>query len=172
MKFKLNHILLFQFIAILLLAVSCGRDDESLQRIDQILNIYMKSSTNPDLLNAKKSGSYTSYSVNDMLGDKDNSPVSIPLKMRQDSIYYMDYLAGAKRKKLDSSGTTYYSRMQVTLNQVINNTTQAVAVDMLEIHYRNTPEAFQVSQVLYNSVPVFSKDAGTPNSINNVTVTK
>lgn len=151
--------------------ISCGSDDDSLQRIDQIMNIYMKSDTNPDLLNAKKNGSYTSFSVNDMLGDKAVSPVSIPLRMRQDSIFYMDYLAGAKRKKFDSAGTTYYSRMELTLNKTVNNTTQSVK-DILEIRYRNTPEVFQVSEVLYNTKSIFSKDAGTPNSINNVTITK
>lgn len=162
------------FLYILLLScviISCGSDDNSLQRIDQILNIYMKSDTNPDLLNAKKSGSYTSFSVNDMLGDKAVSPVNIPLKMRQDSIFYMEYLAGAKRKKFDSAGTTYYSRMELTLNKTVNNTTQSVK-DILEIHYRNTPEAFQVSEVLYNTQSVFSKEAGAPNSINNVTIIK
>ncbi|WP_347217315.1 hypothetical protein [Chryseobacterium sp.] len=162
------------FLYILLLScvvISCGSDDDSLQRIDQIMNIYMKSDTNPDLLNAKKNGSYTSFSVNDMLGDKAVSPVSIPLRMRQDSIFYMDYLAGAKRKKFDSAGTTYYSRMELTLNKTVNNTTQSVK-DILEIRYRNTPEVFQVSEVLYNTKSIFSKDAGTPNSINNVTITK
>lgn len=163
------------FLYILLLScvvISCGNDDNSLQRIDQILNIYMKSDTNPDLLNAKKSGSYTSFSVNDMLGDKAVSPVNIPLRMRQDSIFYMEYLAGAKRKKFDSAGTTYYSRMTITLNQTVNNTSQPVDTDTLEIRYRNTPEIFQVSEVLYNTQSVFSKEAGAPNSINNVTIIK
>ena len=132
----------------------------------------MKSDTNPDLLNAKKSGSFTSYSVNDMLGDKDNSPVTtMPLRMRQDSVYYIEYIAGAKRKKFDSAGTTYYSRMAVTLIKTVNNAPQSVT-DILEIHYRNTPEAFQVSEVLYNTKSVFSKESGAPNSINNVTIIK
>ncbi|WP_336963635.1 hypothetical protein [Chryseobacterium contaminans] len=164
------------FLYILLLsgvAISCGSDDDSLQRIDQILNIYMKSDTNPDLLNAKKSGSFTSFSVNDMLGDKENSPVTtMPLRMRQDSVYYIEYIGGAKRKKFDSAGTTYYSRMALTLNRTVNNAPQPVVTDILEIRYRNTPEVFQVSEVLYNNKSVFTKGAGTPNSINNVTITK
>ncbi|AZA91447.1 Uncharacterised protein [Chryseobacterium nakagawai] len=168
MKNIFLYILLFSCVVI-----SCGQDEESLQRIDQIMNIYMKSDTNPDLLNAKKSGSFTSYSVNDLLGDKDNSPVTtIPLRMRQDSVFYIEYIAGAKRKKFDSAGTTYYSKMAVTLNRTVNNTPQAVTTDILEIHYRNSPELFQVSEVLYNTKSVFSKEFGTPNSINNVTITK
>ncbi|OCA78509.1 hypothetical protein BBH99_08260 [Chryseobacterium contaminans] len=164
------------FLYILLLSgvvISCGSDDDSLQRIDQILNIYMKSDTNPDLLNAKKSGSFTSFSVNDMLGDKENSPVTtMPLRMRQDSVFYIEYIGGAQRKKFDSAGTTYYSRMALTLNRTVNNAPQPVVTDILEIRYRNTPEVFQVSEVLYNNKSVFTKGAGTPNSINNVTITK
>ncbi|RXM50920.1 MULTISPECIES: hypothetical protein [unclassified Chryseobacterium] len=163
------------FLYILLLScvvISCGSDDDSLQRIDQIMNIYMKSDTSPDLLNAKKSGSFTSFSVNDMLGDKDNSPVtSISLRMRQDSVFYIEYIAGAKRKKFDSAGINYYSRMALTLNKTVNNTTQSVT-DILEIHYKKTPELFQVSEVLYNTKSVFTKELGAPNSINNVTIVK
>lgn len=161
----------WSILMIMSVLISCKSDDESLQRIDQIMNIYMKNSTNPDLLNAKKPGSYTAFSVNDMLGDKDISPVTIPLKMTTDSLFYMEYISGAKRKKLDSAGTTYYSQMQLTLSRNVNNATETT-VDQLEIHYRNTPTVFQVSEVLYNKKPVFSKEEGTPNSINVVTVTK
>lgn len=165
--------IVFGLLVIAFALVSCKSDDDSLQRIDQILNIYMKSDTNPDLLNAKKSGSFTSFSVNDMLGDNVSSPVTtIPLRMRQDSVYYIEYIAGAKRKKFDSAGTTYYSRMAVTLNRTVNNAQQPVVTDILEIHYRNSPEIFQVSEVLYNTKSVFTKESGTPNSINNVTITK
>ncbi|UHO38538.1 hypothetical protein H5J24_24080 [Chryseobacterium capnotolerans] len=164
--------IVFGIMVILFALTSCSQDEESLQRIDQIMNIYMRSDTNPDLLNAKKSGSFTSFSVNDMLGDKDNSPVTtIPLRMRQDSVFYIEYLAGAKRKKFDSSGVNYYSKMRITLNRTVNNATES-DTDTLEIHYRNTPELFQVSEVLYNSESVFSKESGAPNSINNVTITK
>ncbi|PKF72963.1 hypothetical protein [Chryseobacterium sp. PMSZPI] len=164
--------IVFGILCIVFAVISCKReDDDSLQRIDQILNIYMKSSTNPDLLNSKRAGSYTGYSVNDLLGDKDISPVTIPLKMTTDSIFYMEYISGAKRRKFDSAGTTYYSRMQLTLNKTVNNATQST-LDTIEIRYRNTPLAFQVSQVLYNRKLMFSKDAGAPNSINVVTITK
>jgi hypothetical protein len=46
--------------------VSCKSDDDSLQRIDQLLNIYVKNSAGQDLLNSKKTGSYTGFSVNDI----------------------------------------------------------------------------------------------------------
>ncbi|UEQ74875.1 hypothetical protein [Chryseobacterium arthrosphaerae] len=161
----------WSILIIVFALISCKSDDESLQRIDQVMNIYMKSNTNPDLLNAKKSGSYTAYSVNDMLGDRDISPVSIPLKMRPDSTFYMEYISGAKRRKLDSAGTMYYSRMRLTLSRNVNNAPENT-FDTLEIRYRNSLEVFQVSQVLYNRKLMFSKEAGEANSINEVTIVK
>lgn len=157
--------------------ISCKSDDDSLQRIDQVLNIYMRNSAGQDLLNSKKAGSYTGFSVNDIFGAKDNSPVSIPLKMTTDSVFYMEYLAGAKRRRLDSispenpgTGTSYYSRMQMTFTK--NTNVNDNVIGTLEIQYRNTPTVFQVSKVLYNGNVVFSKDADAPTSINTVTITK
>ncbi|WP_213277366.1 hypothetical protein [Chryseobacterium indologenes] len=157
--------------------VSCKSDDDSLQRIDQVLNIYMKNSAGQDLLNSKKAGSYTGFSVNDIFGTKDISPVSVSLRMTTDSLFYMEYLAGAKRRRLDSispdqpgTGNSYYSRMQITYTKSTNVADNVI--DTLEIQYRNTPTVFQVSKVLYNRVPVFSKDADAPTSINTVTITK
>lgn len=158
--------------------ISCGSDEESLQRIDQVLNIYMKNSNQQDLLNSRKAGSYTGYSVNDLQGSKDISPVTIPLRMRTDSVFYMEYIGGAKRIKLDStspanpgSGNAYVSKMAITLTKTVNNTVEST-VDRLEIHYRKSPTLFQVSEVLYNGQLQFSKEAGAPTSINNVTITK
>ncbi|KAA2216172.1 hypothetical protein [Chryseobacterium sediminis] len=157
--------------------VSCKSDDDSLQRIDQVLNVYMKNSAGQDLLNSKKNGSYTGFSVNDIFGTKDIAPVSISLRMTTDSLFYMEYLAGAKRRRLDSispdqpgTGTSYHSKMQITYTKSTNASDNVI--DTLEIQYRNTPTVFQVSKVLYNKVQVFSKDADAPTSINTVTITK
>jgi len=157
--------------------VSCKSDDDSLQRIDQVLNIYMKNSAGQDLLNSKKTGSYTGFSVNDIFGTKDISPVSVSLRMTTDSLFYMEYLAGAKRRRLDSispdnpgTGNSYYSRMQFTFTKSTNVSDNVTGT--LEVQYRNTPTVFQVSKVLYDGVEVFSKDADAPTSINTVTITK
>lgn len=170
--------IVFGILVIVSALISCGQDEESLQRIDQILNIYMKSDTNPDLLNSKKAGSYTSYSVNDMFGTRDDSPVTIPLRMTTDSVFYMEYIAGAKRRRMDSvspsnpgTGNSYNSRMMVTLRKTVNNTTETT-VDTLEIQYRKSPILFQVSKVIYNGKEKFSKEADAPNSINTVTIVK
>ncbi|MGU3376709.1 hypothetical protein [Chryseobacterium sp. M5A1_1a] len=171
--------IVFGILIIVFAVTSCSRDDDSLQRIDQILNVYMKNgSNNQDLLNNKKTGSYTSYTVNDIFGDRDNSPVSIPLKMTTDSVFYMEYIAGAKRIKMDSvspsnpgTGNSYHSQMQITFVKTINNATETT-IDILEIQYRKSPTLFQVSKVLYNGKEEFSKDADAPNSINTVTIVK
>ncbi|QBA22111.1 hypothetical protein EU348_13290 [Chryseobacterium indologenes] len=157
--------------------ISCKSDDDSLQRIDQLMNIYIRNSAGQDLLNSKLTGSYTGYSVNDIFGTKDIAPINISLKMTTDSLFYMEYLAGAKRRRLDSispdqpgTGNSYYSRMKITYTKSTNASDNVI--DTLEIQYRNTPTVFQVSKVLYNRVPVFSKEADAPTSINTVTVTK
>lgn len=174
MKFKLNHIIVFKLIGILFLTVSCGSDEDSLQRIDQIMNFYMKNSAGQDLLNAKKAGSYTAYSVNDDNGATDASPVSIPLKMTTDSLYYFEYLSGAKRILMDSispENKTYHSNLTFSLSRTVDN--QVVTVtDAMEIRYRWTPSLFQVSEVLYNGQVVFSKTADEPNAINTFTIIK
>lgn len=174
MKFKLNHILILKFIAILFLTVSCGSDDDSLQRIDQIMNIYIKNSAGQDLLNAKKAGSYTSFSVNDVNGTTNVAPVSVPLKMTTDSLYYFEYIQGAKRIIKDSispENRTYKSNLTFSLNRIVDNQTVTVT-DAVEIRYRWTPSVFQVSEVLYNNQVVFTKAADAPNAINTITIIK
>ncbi|MDP9959007.1 hypothetical protein [Chryseobacterium lathyri] len=174
MKFKLNHILIFKLIVILFLTVSCGSDDDSLQRIDQVLNIYIKNSAGQDLLNAKKTGSYSSYTVNDVFGVANVAPVSVPLKVTTDSIYYFEYLRGAKRRTLDSlspDNRTYHSKLAFALSRTENNVV-ITTIDSMEIKYRWTPSVFQVSEVLYNNQVVFTKAADTPNAINTITIIK
>lgn len=167
----------FGILVVFCTLLSCKSDEDSLQRIDQILNIYMKNTAGQDLLNNKKPGSYTGYSVNDLFGDRVVSPISIPLKVTSDSLFYMVYIAGAKRRRLDSlspdnpgTGTSYYSRMEITFTKSTNVSDNVV--DTLEIQYRNTSTVFQISKVLYNRIQVFSKDADAPNSINTVTIVK
>lgn len=164
------------FVAVFAL-VSCKSDDDSLQRVDQVLNIYMKNSAGQDLLNNKLTGSYTGFSVNDVFGTKDISPVSISLRTSPESLFYMEYLAGAKRRRLDSispenpgTGNSYYSRMRITFTKSTNVSDNVIG--LLEVQYRNTPTAFQVSKVLYDGTEVFSKNADAPTSINTVTITK
>lgn len=164
----------FGILIILFVALSCTRDDDSIQRIDQIMNIYIKNSAGQDLLNSAITGSFIGYSVNDQNGTSDVAPVSIPLKMDTDSRYYMEYIAGAKRVTLDSvspENRTYRSNMVLSLRRTINNVTDTIN-DTMEIQYRWTPAVFQVSKVIYNGEVKFTKEADAPNSINTVTIIK
>lgn len=175
MKGKLNYNFIFQLIALLFVTVSCGSDDESLQRIDQVMNIYIKNgTTGQDLLNAEIPGSYTAYSVNDNNGTTDVAPVSVALKMSTDSQYYLEYIRGAKRVTQDSispDNRTYTSRMTFSLRRTVNSQ-EVVVQDVMDILYRWTPSVFQVAEVKYNNEVVFTKEADAPNAINTITIIK
>lgn len=174
MKLNLNHIFALKLIAVLCILFSCTRDDDSIQRIDQIMNIYIKNSAGQDLLNSKKAGSFIGYSINDQNGSKDITPVSIPLKMTTDSIYYMEYITGAKRVTKDSispDNRTYRSDLVFSLRRTVNNVPDTIN-DVMRIEYRWTPSVFQVSKVIYNGKVEFTKEANEPNSINVVTIVK
>jgi len=71
MKLKISILL-----SAIILLFSCQRDQEEMQSIDQVLKLYIKNSTNPDLLNPKIKGSYTSASLLDLLGPKDSLVIS------------------------------------------------------------------------------------------------
>ncbi|KIC62399.1 hypothetical protein [Chryseobacterium taiwanense] len=157
----------------LLTLLSCGSDDDSLQKIDQIFNLYIKDSSGKDLLNPTKVGSYTGVSWNDELADTDVATVSFSRKMLADSTYYAEYTAGATRVLYDDSdpeNKIYRSEIQVSLTKKTSETTTApVDIDTLEIYYRVNPSVFEVSKVYYNKVLKFSK---TPNEPNEVTIIK
>lgn len=163
-------------LVIVFALLSCrGDENDSLQRIDQIMNIYIKNSAGQDLLNSKKAGSFIGYSINDQNGTTDIAPVSIPLKMTTDSIYYMEYIAGAKRVTMDSispDNRTYRSDLVFSLRRTVNNVPDTIN-DAMRIEYRWTPTLFQVSKVIYNGEEVkFTKDGNESNSINVVTIVK
>jgi len=165
----------FWGILITLLALlSCSSgDDESLQNIDQIFNLYIKDSSGKDLLNPTKIGSYTGVSWNDELADTDIANVSFNRKMLADSTYYAEYTAGATRQLFDGSdpdNKIYRSEIQISLTKKLSETQNApVDIDTLEIYYRMNPSVFEVSKVYYNKVLKFSK---APNQPNVVTIIK
>ncbi|HEX7870710.1 MAG TPA: hypothetical protein VF455_11425 [Chryseobacterium sp.] len=152
---------------------SCGSDEDSLQKIDQLFHLYIKDSTGKDLLNPTKVGSFTGLSLNDELATKDNAPVTYSRKMLSDSTYYMEYLAGATRQFVEDSpdgSKIYKSEIEVSLIKKLSETQNApVILDKLEIFYRSSPNVFEVSKVLYNNQQVFTKIQDQPNE---VTITK
>lgn len=147
--------------------LSCGSDEDSLQKIDQLLNLYMKDSSGNDLLKPTEIGSYTGVSFVDRLAEKDNVSVSYSRKMLTDSTYYLEYLAGATRQFIEDTpdgNKIYKSEIQVSLTKKISDTqNDPVVQDKLEIFYRSSPTVFEVSKVLYNNQLVFTKVPDQPN---------
>ena len=147
--------------------LSCGSDEDSLQKIDQLLNLYIKDSSGKDLLKPTEIGSYTGVSFVDRLAEKDNVSVSYSRKMLTDSTYYLEYLAGATRQFVEDTpdgNKIYKSEIQVSLTKKISDTqNDPVVQDKLEIFYRSSPTVFEVSKVLYNNQLVFTKVPDQPN---------
>ena len=156
--FCLTIIIFFAFL-------SCRSNEDSVQRIDQVINLYIDS-LGQDMLNSKVPGSYTNSRMNDVYGLTDNAPVSFTIKKDADTISYVEYLAGAKRIGIDSSGTskTYESKVALFLTKKVNDSNR-VTNDTITIQYLSTPELFQVSKLWYNGVLQFTKVEGQPNTV-------
>ena len=158
---------IFFFLTIAFFGVlSCRNDDNAVQQIDQVLNIYIDSA-GKDMLNNKIAGSYTNIKWNDINGLTDNAPVNFNNKKDVDTLNFMEYLAGAKRIAIDStaSSKTYESKINLFLTRKVNDSTNSVGKDLMVIQYTSTPELFQVSKVYYNNILTFTKVVGQPNIV-------
>ena len=145
--------------------LSCRGDEESGQKIDQVINLYIDS-LGQDMLNVKVPGSYISSSMNDVYGLTDNAPVSFTIKKDADTINYIEYLAGAKRIGIDSIGSTktYESKVALRLTKKVNDV-NIITNDTVTIQYLSSPDIFQVSKIWYNGVLQFTKVEGQPNTV-------
>ncbi len=150
-----------------MLALGCRNSDEEVQQIDQIINLYIDSA-NIDMLNAKIEGAYTNVKMNDVYGLTDNAPVSFTMKKNQDTVNFIEYVAGAKRVLIDSSDVNekiYESKISLIFTRKVNDSITSTFNDILTINYQWTPNVFQVSKVWYNNVPQFIKVQGEPNIV-------
>ena len=145
--------------------LSCRSDEDSVQKIDQIINLYIDS-LGQDMLNTKLAGSYISSTMNDVYGLTDNAPISISIKKDADTINYIEYLAGAKRIAIDSTANskTYESKIALNLTKKIADANR-ITNDTMTIQYLSTPNLFQVSKIWYNGVLQFTKVEGQPNTV-------
>ncbi len=160
--------IVFGLLIIFCAFLSCRTDDDDVQRIDQILNIYMKNEAGRDLLHDTKDNTYFTYSMNDVNGIKDIAPVSSSLRATADSTLFIEYIAGARRIGLDTlnpDNKTYHSVITVSLIKRLNNTILDTINDRLEIQYRMTPTVFEVSKVYYNDTLRFTKQADASNVV-------
>ncbi|MCY0969787.1 hypothetical protein [Chryseobacterium wangxinyae] len=150
--------------------MGCRSDEDSIQKIDQIMSFYIQDANGKNLLIPNKIGSFTSVAMNDLLATTDNAPVSNSLKSISDSVSYIEYIAGATRQ-LESGGDSdnrmYRSQIRVALTKKLTDTTFAeVDNDTLQIFYHWTPSVFEVSRVLYNKseLPI-NKDSESRNVV-------
>ena len=155
----------FLLLAVFVVFLSCRSDEDSVQKIDQIINLYIYSLCQ-DMLNTKLAGSYISSTMNDVYGLTDNAPISISIKKDADTINYIEYLAGAKRIAIDSTANskTYESKIALNLTKKIADANR-ITNDTMTIQYLSTPNFFQVSKIWYNGVLQFTKVEGQPNTV-------
>ena len=155
----------FLTIIVFFALLSCRSDEDSVQKIDQVINLYIDS-LGQDMLNSKVPGSYMNSQMNDVYGLTDNAPVSFTIKKDADTISYIEYLAGAKRIGIDStaSSKTYESKVALFLTKKVNDSSK-VTNDTITIQYLSTPQLFQVSKIWYNGILQFTKVDGQPNSV-------
>ncbi|MFN3020799.1 hypothetical protein ACK1KB_07405 [Chryseobacterium sp. TY3] len=157
------------FIFSLLTLLACRSDDDVVQDIDQILNIYVKNAEGTDLLKPKVAGNYTSVALLDLLADTDQKPVNSSILINSDSIRYVEYVAGATRLIKDSinpDSKSYYSSMIMRFTKKITETQNSVDDDTIRIEYNWTPQKFEVSKMWHSKKLVFTKSDTQPNIVN------
>ena len=156
----------FTLLMVFFALISCRNDDRDVQKIDQIIHLYIDSA-GQDMLNSNIPGSYVNVQGNDEYGLVDSAPVNFSNKKDADTVNYLEYVAGARRIGIDSVGDNknYESKIALILTKKVNNTTNAVIKDILTIQYSSTPTSFQVSKVYYNNILKFTKVEGEPNIV-------
>ena len=156
----------FTLLMVFFALISCRNDDSDVQKIDQIIHLYIDSA-GQDMLNSNIPGSYVNVQGNDEYGLVDSAPVNFSNKKDADTVNYLEYVAGARRIGIDSVGDNknYESKIALILTKKVNNTTNAVIKDILTIQYSSTPTSFQVSKVYYNNILKFTKVEGEPNIV-------
>ena len=158
---------LFFFSVIAFFAfLSCRNDEDTVQKIDQIIQLYIDSA-DQDMLNTNIKGGYTNAKMNDVYGLTDTAPVNFSSKKDNDTASYIEYIAGARRIGIDSSGSskTYESKIALSFTKSITDSTSTTINDTMTVQYRLTPEIFQVSKIWYNSVLQFTKVSDEPNIV-------
>lgn len=147
--------------------VSCKGDEQEVQQIDQVINLYYKDAAGKDLLNPNLKDTFFNIKFSDLNGARDLVPItSFSVRKTIDTVNYIDYVDGAVRVLTDSINPemkTYRSDFVISLTKKTGETTVEVLEDDIRIEYSWTPRLFQVSKIFYNGELQFSKVAGQPN---------
>lgn len=146
-----------------LLVLSCRNQDDDIQQIDQVIQLFYKDASGKDLLASKKPYAYKTVVLKDLGGERDQIKLSGTfLKKGADSLSYIEYIAGAKRNLVSESsgGREYRSDIRLELTKDSAN----VDVDTLTVFYTWTLQLFQVKKMYYNRALIFTKTTGERNT--------
>ena len=148
--------------------LSCRNEENDVQKIDQVINIYMHNEDGVYLLNTRIKGGYTSVSGQDLNADRALQTISgFSVKKDKDTVAYIDYVAGATKLLKDSISSAekrYQSDFYLNLSKTVDKNT-VIDTDTVKIEYNWSPAVFQVSKIWYNQKLVFTKAEGQPNII-------
>ena len=154
------------FMLILTVLWSCRQDDDGLQKIDQVLQLYIKNNLGQDLLNSSSTGSFQNVTVKDIGGVRDQMSISgYTLRKDQNGQNYLEYIAGAKRNLTDSLSADHKKYRSDMILLLSKSSTDSVDIDTLSAFYDWKPQIFQIQTVNYNGKKIFTKTEGQQNIV-------
>lgn len=140
------------------LLLSCrGESIEDLQRVDQVLNIYVKNAAGEDLLNTALANSYYSIEFKDMQAEYDRVAISLTKKQDANGIYYYEYIVGAKRVLQPNATDALKTYKSIIAVQYRLTTTSDMEEQVMDIFYEWTPTLFQLKSITYDGQVIFEK---------------
>lgn len=140
---------------------------DDVQKIDQILKVYIKNAAGADLLNQEKNKDIAFHSVEfkDLSALRDRVSVTTNTRTDDSGVKFLEYIAGATRVLQANSTDTHKIYKSDIAVQYKTTASSVVVEDRMQIFYDYTPSVFQISSVIYNDVVVFQKIEGQPNII-------
>jgi len=163
---------MFKYIFLVIMSagfISCSSDEDSIQKVDQKLKIYIKDKQGRDLLNTTDDNAVYARVLLIDLGANTTNQVLRGGSITRDSTntYYIDYTAGGTRNLLSENGSTkqYETEVGVAFFKTTADVTPSV-VDDLKLIYSMTPQVFKIQNIDFNNRTVFIKEDGKPNIVN------
>lgn len=161
---------LYLLLLLLIVATSCRGDESDLQKIDQVINVYITNSDGQDLLNSDLDGSYISYELWDLNGTYDLTEITsgFSLETDDDDVNFIEYISGATRVLTDSVSPNlkyYQSEFSFNLEREIDEDNTTFDIDTMTVNYLWTNSTFEVSTIYWDEELVFTKTEGEPNTV-------
>ncbi len=153
-----------------MLLFSCrGEEVSDLQKIDQVVNLYISDKNGIDLLNTEDTIAYKTIALLDLNDPKTAlKPIStFSIKKDVTNISYLDYAAGATRLLKSNAGQypeNYQSEFYINLTKSVNEK-DITDRDTIKIQYSAELKLFKVSKIWYNNNLVFTKVSDEANIV-------